>query len=129
MKKIILFSLILGALFVGCKGQSKKACDTGNVAVKTDSVVVDTAAKPITAVFTGTDKKSAVKYVVQVVFYPSLEKAVLTVGANTYNLAQYVTADGYGYKNDVLDLRGRGNEATMTFADKKSPVIYLTEQK
>lgn len=129
MKKIILLSLLLAAFMVGCKGQAKKACDVNNMAVKSDTVAVDATEKPITALFTGMDKKGGVKYTVQVIFYPVSEKAVVTEGANTYVLTQYVTADGYGYRNDALDLRGKGSEATMTFSDKKMPVIYLTEKK
>lgn len=128
MRKIIFYFLFLSVFVVGCKGQAKKAV-AADTAVKADTMVVDSMYKPITAIFTGTDKKSDVKYTVQVVFYPSNDKAVVTMGADTYDLIQYVTADGYGYKNDKADLRGKGNEATLTFSDKKRPVLYLTEQK
>lgn len=129
MKKIILFALLIAAFLVGCKGQAKKTCDASNAAVKSDTVAVDTTEKPISALFMGTDKKSDAKYTVQVIFYPMSDRAVVTEGANTYVLTQYVTADGYGYRNDALDLRGKGSDATMTFSDKKMPMIYLTEKK
>ena len=44
-----------------------------------------------------------------------------------FDLTQYVTADGFGYKNDMMDLRGKGREATLTMRD--GLILSLTERK
>ena len=42
-------------------------------------------------------------------------------------LSQYRTASGYGYKNTILDLRGKGKEATLT-RSTDGKTFQLTEK-
>lgn len=131
MKSIILVSLLAVAVLVSCKGNRQQGSSTPVVAEgKSDivSVVADTLNKPISAIFYGTDGKNDKKYIVQVVFYPGEERAVLTESGKMYELHQYVTASGFGYKNEDLDFWGKGKEATMTFTDEKIPEIELKQQ-
>ena len=57
-----------------------------------------------------TDKDSEVN----VTFYTQAGIAQLLVDGTYSLLKQYRTASGYGYKNPIYDLRGKGQEATLT---------------
>lgn len=84
-------------------------------------------AAPIDAVFMGSDGKSRRAYRVAVTFYPAKELAVVDYDGTKYDLKQYVTGSGYGYKNDKADLRGKGKEATLTFTDGLTLSLNQTE--
>ena len=64
-------------------------------------------------------------YRIDVVFEPDLAR--VTLDGTVFDLTQYVTADGFGYKNDMMDLRGKGREATLTMRD--GLILSLTERK
>lgn len=49
-----------------------------------------------------------------VTFYTQAGIAQLLVDGTYSLLKQYRTASGYGYKNPIYDLRGKGQEATLT---------------
>ena len=80
---------------------------------------------PINVVFDGTDGKTKKRYRIDVVFEPDLAR--VTLDGTVFDLTQYVTADGFGYKNDMMDLRGKGREATLTMRD--GLILSLTERK
>ena len=80
---------------------------------------------PINVVFDGTDGKTKKLYRIDVVFEPDLAR--VTLDGTVFDLTQYVTADGFGYKNDMMDLRGKGREATLTMRD--GLILSLTERK
>ena len=44
-------------------------------------------------------------------------------------LLQYRTASGYGYKNTILDLRGKGKEATLACTECKNRNYNMTKDK
>ena len=81
----------------------------------------------IPASFTGTDGRTKRLYQVSVMFYPAEDRAVVKTDDGTYNLKQYVTGSGYGYRNGSVDLRGKGSEATLTLGD--SLTLTLQEKK
>ena len=57
----------------------------------------------------------------------SIGMATLQYDGQYMLLSQYRTASGYGYKNTILDLRGKGKEATLTRStDRKT--FQLTEK-
>lgn len=80
---------------------------------------------PINVVFDGTDGKTKKCYRIDIVFEPDLAR--VTLDGTVFDLTQYVTADGFGYKNDMMDLRGKGREATLTMRD--GLILSLTERK
>ena len=80
---------------------------------------------PINVGFDGTDGKTKKLYRIDVVFEPDLAR--VTLDGTAFDLTQYVTADGFGYKNDMMDLRGKGREATLTMRD--GLILSLTERK
>lgn len=51
---------------------------------------------------------------IQAVFYQGKEYMELSVDGQSSILRQYRTASGYGYKNALYDLRGKGQAATLT---------------
>lgn len=73
--------------------------------------------KPIQVVYVGGDGKSRRLYQVDVTFYPGENKAALQYDGRTYDLPQTISADGFWYKTDSVSLRGKGQQATLTFAD------------
>ncbi len=86
-------------------------------------------ANPIKATFEGKDSDSELTHIVYVTFYPVQEKAVVNVAGETYELMQYATADGYGYKDDNIDLRGKGDDADLTYMNNSKPALKLKEKK
>lgn len=84
---------------------------------------------PIHARFQGSDGITRRLYWVDATFYPEASRAILKLDDNTYDLVQYATGSGYGYKNDEADLRGKGIEATLTFADDQLRDLTLREIK
>lgn len=135
MKRILLSLLVIcGALLaVDCCSGLKKKEKLSDIdsTLKTDVVKVADSINaivtqpPITAVFMGSDGKTRRAYQITVVFYPD-NRATLSDDENTYQLDQYVTADGYGYKDKKIDLRGKGNRAVLTYSD--GLVLDLTEK-
>lgn len=72
------------------------------------------------------DKAGKLTNVISVTFHAAGDKATLTDANGVYELAQYPTASGFGYKNETIDLQGKGSEATLTYTD--GVVVELTEQ-
>ncbi|MDD3108931.1 MAG: hypothetical protein PHV49_06985 [Alistipes sp.] len=70
---------------------------------------------PIHAVFMGSDGKSRRAYRVEVVFTEG--RAQVDFDGTVFDLTQYVTGSGYGYRSAIADLRGKGQSATLTFED------------
>lgn len=137
MKRLLLSLILVGASLFAvdcCSNCSKKgelaALDstiTSEVKTIADSVNETVTTPPITATFMGSDGKTRRAYKIRVVFYPSEQRATLSDDKDTYQLKQYVTADGYGYKSKSIDLRGRGQDATLTYSD--GLVLQLSEVK
>ena len=62
------------------------------------------------------------------IFFTTAGLAQIRYDGVDYLLRQYVTASGYGYKNPFVDIRGKGQDMTLTFsAEGKS--IAFTEKK
>lgn len=57
----------------------------------------------------------------------SIGMATLQYDGQYMLLSQYRTASGYGYKNTILDLRGKGKEATLT-RNTDGKTFQLTEK-
>lgn len=57
----------------------------------------------------------------------SIGMATLQYDGQYMLLSQYRTASGYGYKNTILDLRGKGKEATLT-RSTDGKTFQLTEK-
>lgn len=83
--------------------------------------------EPIHARFQGSDGVTRMMHMVDATFYPAFNRVKLTIGDKTYELKQYPTASGYGYKNDEVDLRGKGKEAILTFADENMRDLKLLD--
>jgi membrane-bound inhibitor of C-type lysozyme len=81
----------------------------------------------IDARFTATDNVTKQVGTIDVSFYPALERATLRMDGKSYDLKQYPTASGFGYKNDEMDLRGKGEEATLEFTDSKRNTLSLKQ--
>jgi hypothetical protein len=72
----------------------------------------------VEARFQGTDSLAGTLHSVDISFYPApLNKAIVRIDETVYDLAQYQTASGYGYRNADLDLRGKGEDAFLDFTD------------
>lgn len=87
----------------------------------------DTTSLPIYAVFQGRDNRGGPSCRVDVTFCPVTGTAVVGYDGQTYALRQYVTGSGYGYRNDSVDLRGKGAEATLTLPG--AVLIRLEQQE
>lgn len=46
-----------------------------------------------------------------------------------YMLRQYITASGYGYKNSFVDIRGKGQELTLTFLGDGKSIAFVEKNK
>ena len=81
----------------------------------------------------GTDKKIETSFLTEekteipVTFYPHEALAEVCLDGQYMLLSQYRTASGYGYKNTILDLRGKGKEATLT-RSTDGKTFQLTEK-
>ena len=64
---------------------------------------------------------------IPVAFYPHEALAEVCLDGQYMLLSQYRTASGYGYKNTILDLRGKGKEATLT-RSTDGKTFQLTEK-
>ena len=82
---------------------------------------------PIQARYQGSDGITRRLYWIDATFYPEASKAILKLDDKTYELNQYVTASGYGYKNAEADLRGKGTEATLNFTDEQVRDLTLKD--
>ena len=82
---------------------------------------------PIQARFQGSDGITRRLYWVDATFYPEASRAVIKLDDKTYELKQYVTGSGYGYRNAEVDLRGKGKEATLDFTDENVRDLKLNE--
>lgn len=60
-------------------------------------------------------------------FYPHEALAEVCLDGQYMLLSQYRTVSGYGYKNTILDLRGKGKEATLT-RSTDGKTFQLTEK-
>ena len=106
--------------------------DTKNVRMVDGEWVVEQRGKtlyiediyPIYATFVGTDGKTEQAYRVEVVFERDLAR--VTFDGTVLDLPQYVTGSGYGYGNQMMDLRGKGSEAVLTITD--GPTLTLVEE-
>lgn len=83
---------------------------------------------------TGCENKRQAEFVgkqgeaLSAIFFTTAGLAQIRYDGVDYLLRQYVTASGYGYKNPFVDIRGKGQDMTLTFsAEGKS--IAFTEKK
>lgn len=83
--------------------------------------------EPIEARFQGSDGVTRMIHWVDITFYPAFERATVKIGDKEYDLKQYPTASGYGYKNDQVDLRGKGKDATLNFTDEDMRDLTLID--
>ncbi len=123
----------LAAALIGltaCGNQSRQkaaeAVAEGAAAVQEKAMEL-AAADSIKARFQGSDGMTKRIYWVDAVFYPEAFRAKLTIGDKVYELEQYPTADGYGYRNAEVDLRGKGTEADLTYTDTNIRPLKLKE--
>jgi hypothetical protein len=93
----------------------------------TEAVTGAVSADSIKTRFQGSDGVTKRLYWVDAVFYPQALRAKITVDGKVYQLEQYQTADGFGYHNAEVDLRGKGSEADLTYTDTKIRPLKLTE--
>ncbi len=71
----------------------------------------------LAARFQGSDGITRKIYWVDAMFYPKAMRARLTVEGKVYQLEQYPTGSGFGYRNAEVDLRGKGDDADLDFTD------------
>lgn len=106
--------------------------DTYQVQVCADSWIVSRRGRLLYSTY-GTDKKIATSFLtaenteIPVAFYPHEALAEVCLDGQYMLLSQYRTASGYGYKNTILDLRGKGKEATLT-RSTDGKTFQLTEK-
>ena len=85
----------------------------------------------IRAVFEGVpsegDKNAAITKSYRVVVDFTGDTAELHFEDKTYELDIYRTASGYGYARDGVDLRGKGDEATLTMPDGRQIELIDSE--
>lgn len=79
---------------------------------------------PIHAAFDGRDGINEKIYDVKVTFEPGMAR--LTLDGTVFDLLQYVTADGYGYRSTLMELRGKGRAATLTMRDGLTLTLIQT---
>ena len=84
---------------------------------------------PIEARYQGSDGITRRIYWVDAVFYPEASRATVKVDDKTYELKQYVTGSGYGYRNAEVDLRGKGHDAELNFTDENIRDLKLKDVK
>lgn len=82
---------------------------------------------PMEARYQGSDGITRRLYWVDATFYPEAGRAVVRVDDKTYDLKQYVTGSGYGYRNAEADLRGKGYDAELNFADENMRDLKLKD--
>ena len=134
MKKVLIIAFAALVGLTACKGrrQAQQVLEQAAQQVKEQvqkTLPENPPAGTIETRFQGTDSITRKMHIVDVSFYPELSKAVVRMGEKVYDLAEYPTADGYGYRNAELDLRGKGNEAWLTFTDPKMRGLTLTAVK
>lgn len=146
MKKTVYVALIAALVgLTACGNQRKKVADAVQQAATTveqgvtsaagTAVAAATAAvqgakavvsgDSVKARFQGSDGITKKVYWVDAVFYTEAMRAKIKVDDKTYNLEQYPTADGFGYRNAEVDLRGKGDEADLTYTDKNIRALKL----
>lgn len=62
------------------------------------------------------------------IFFTTAGLAQIRYDGVDYLLRQYVTASGYGYKNPFVDIRGKGQDMTLTFSVEGKSIAF-TEKK
>ena len=106
--------------------------DTYQVQACADSWIVSRRGRLLYSTY-GTDKKIETSFLTEekteipVIFYPHEALAEVCLDGQYMLLSQYRTASGYGYKNTILDLRGKGKEATLT-RSTDGKTFQLTEK-
>ena len=106
--------------------------DTYQVQACADSWIVSRRGRLLYSTY-GTDKKIETSFLTEekteipVAFYPHEALAEVCLDGQYMLLSQYRTASGYGYKNTILDLRGKGKEATLT-RSTDGKTFQLTEK-
>lgn len=106
--------------------------DTYQVQACADSWIVSRRGRLLYSTH-GTDKKIETSFLtaenteIPVAFYPHEALAEVCLDGQYMLLSQYRTASGYGYKNTILDLRGKGKEATLT-RSTDGKTFQLTEK-
>lgn len=106
--------------------------DTYQVQACADSWIVSRRGRLLYSTY-GTDKKIETSFLtaenteIPVAFYPHEALAEVCLDGQYMLLSQYRTASGYGYKNTILDLRGKGKEATLT-RSTDGKTFQLTEK-
>lgn len=113
-----------------CGNQSRKtvAETAGEAVAAVESQAREmTQADSLTTRYQGSDGLTRKIYRVDAVFYPRTTKARLSVDGKVYHLEEYPTASGFGYRNAEIDLRGKGTEATIDYADAAVRDLTLVE--
>lgn len=69
--------------------------------------------------YQGSEENSKLIQQLSVTFFPSQEKAVVHYRDNKYDLTQKPAASGIWYEGENVELRGKGEEITVTLPDGK----------
>lgn len=137
---VALFAALIG--LTACGNRSRKVAnavgDAATAIVEKPAQAVAAAATAVAttaeqaveadslkARFQGSDGTTKRVYWVDAVFYPKTFKAKISVDGKVYHLEEYRTADGFGYRNAEVDLRGKGDEADLTYTDTKIRPLKL----
>lgn len=62
------------------------------------------------------------------VFFTQAGVAQIRYNGIDYLLRQYVAASGYGYRNPLADIRGKGQQVTLSLAGNDTSIDFV-EQK
>ena len=62
------------------------------------------------------------------IFFTQAGVAQIRYNGIDYLLRQYVTASGYGYRNPLADIRGKGQQVTLSLAGNDTSIDFV-EQK
>lgn len=125
MKKTVLMCAVAAlALTVSSCGNTAKKENPADTTENVDQNATQNAeaAQDKTVVFVDKAGKAAN---INVIFHATGEKVTLTDAEGIHELAQYPTASGFGYKNETMDLQGKGTDATLTYTS--GTVVELTE--
>lgn len=109
MKKVLIIAAAALLGLTACNGRNRLKQATQEVLQENPTAIVTR--------FQGMDSLTNKQYTVDVTFHPELQNAILQMDGKVYDLTQYPTASGFGYKNAEIDLRGKGDQATLNFTD------------
>lgn len=84
---------------------------------RTETLFVQDPNGPVTITYVGGNGKNKMLYQITVTYFPDQEKAKVQYDDQIFELTQQVSASGVHYKNDQVDLIGKGKEIQFTLPD------------